>query len=55
MSDVAKLSLNSKSVVLILLNSYKRIINYDRAKLKKVGDFYVLTWLISAGPVTNAV
>ena len=37
-------------MVLIL---YKQIISYDRTKLKKVGDFYVLTWLIFAGPVTN--
>ena len=39
-------------MVLILFNSYKRIISYDRAKLKKVGDFYALTWLIFAGLVT---
>ena len=39
-------------MVLILFNSYKWIISYDRAKLKKVGDFYALTWLIFAGLVT---
>ena len=39
-------------MVLILFNSNKRIISYDRAKLKKVDDFYALTWLIFAGPVT---
>ena len=40
-------------MVLILFDSYEQNISYDRAKLKKVGDFYVLTWLIFAGPVTN--
>ena len=44
--------LNSTLVIVILFNSYKRIISYDRAKLKKVDDFYALTWLIFAGPVT---
>ena len=39
-------------MVLILFNSYKQIFSYDRAKLKKVDNFYVLTWLIFAGPVT---
>ena len=39
-------------MALVLLNLYKRIISYDRAKLKKVGNFYALTWLIFAGPVT---
>ena len=39
-------------MVSILFYSYKPIISYDRAKLKKVGDFYVLTWLIFTGPVT---
>ena len=39
-------------MVLMLFNSYKQIISYDRAKLKNVGDFYVLTWLIFTGPVT---
>ena len=40
-------------MVLILFDSYQRNIRYDRAKLKKVGNFYALTWLIFAGPVTN--
>ena len=44
--------LNSTSMVLILFNSYKWIISYDRANLKKVGNFYVLTWLNFAGLVT---
>ena len=48
-------SLHSTLVVLIMFNLYKRIINYDRAKLKKVGSFYVRIWLIFAGPVTYAV
>ena len=39
-------------MILILLDSCKRIISYDRAKLKKVGDFYALTWLIFAGLIT---
>ena len=39
-------------MVLILFDSYKQNISYDRANLKKVGDFYALTWLIFAGPVT---
>ena len=37
---------------LSLFKSYKRIISYDREKLKKVGDFYALTWLIFTGQVT---
>ena len=44
--------LNSTSVTLLLFTLYKRIISYDRAKLKKADDFYALTWLIFAGPVT---
>ena len=44
--------LNSTLGVLILFNSYKQILSYDRAKLKKVGDFYALTWLIFTGPAT---
>ena len=39
-------------MVLILLDSCKQNISYDRANLKKVSDFYALTWLIFAGPVT---
>ena len=42
-------------MVLILFDSYKRNISYDKANLKKVGDFYVLTWLIFAGPVTHEI
>ena len=42
-------------MVLILFDSYKQNISYDRAKLKKVGDFYALTWLIFAGLVTFLV
>ena len=33
-------------------NSHKQIKSYDRANLKKVGNFYVPTWLIFAGQVT---
>ena len=39
-------------MILILFDSYKQNISYDRAKLKKVDDFYMLTWLIFAGLVT---
>ena len=39
-------------MVLISFDSYKRNMSYDKAKLKKVGNFYALTWLIFAGPVT---
>ena len=39
-------------MVLILFDSYKQNISYDRANSKKVGDFYALTWLIFTGPVT---
>ena len=42
-------------MVLILFSSYKRIISYDRAKLKKVGEFSALTWLIFSGPVTYII
>ena len=42
-------------MVLILFDSYKRNIGYDRAKLKKVGNLYVLTWLIYVGPVTYSI
>ena len=35
----------------MLLCLYKRFVSYDRAKTEKVGDFFVLTWLIFAGPV----
>ena len=42
-------------MLLILFNSYKRMISYDRAKLKKVGDFFALTWLIFAGLVTYLI
>ena len=43
--------LNSTLGILILFNLYKQILSYDRAKLKKVGYFYALTWLIFTGPV----
>ena len=33
-------------MVSILLDSYKRNISYDRAKLTKVGDFYVLRHMV---------
>ena len=46
-------SLNSTLVILMLFNSYKWIISYDRANLKTVGNFYALTCLIFAGPVKN--
>ena len=36
----------------ILLCLYKPFVSYDRTKMKKIGDFFVLTWLIVAGPVT---
>ena len=39
-------------MVLSLFNSCKWIISYGEVNLKKVDDFYVLTWLIFAGPVT---
>ena len=43
----------SKSSILVeMFNLYRRIKCYDWAKLKKVGDFYMPTWLIFAGPVT---
>ena len=31
---------------------YKQFVRYDRAKTEKIGDFFALTWLIFAGPVT---
>ena len=31
---------------------YKQFVSYDRAKTEKIGDFFVLTWLIFTGPVT---
>ena len=36
----------------ILLHLYKQSVSYDRAKTEKMGDFFALTWLIFAGPVT---
>ena len=39
-------------MVLILFDLYKQITAYEKAKLKKVGNFYVLTWLIFVGLVT---
>ena len=35
-----------------LMCLYKQFISYDRAKTEKIGDIFVLTWLIFAGPVT---
>ena len=43
--------LNSAFVVVNLCGYFKRIINYDKIKLKKFGNFYVTAWLIFAGPV----
>ena len=34
-------------------NFYSHGISYDRAKLKKVGNFYLLAWLVFEGPVTH--
>ena len=31
---------------------YKQFVSYDRVKTEKMGDFFALTWLIFAGPVT---
>ena len=36
----------------ILLCLFKQFVSYDRAKTEKIGDFFVLTWLIFVGPVT---
>ena len=44
--------LNSAVVVENLCGYFKHTINYDKIKLKKLGDFYATTWLIFAGPVT---
>ena len=44
--------LNSAFVVENLCGYFKHTINYDKIKLKKVGNFYATTWLIFAGPVT---
>ena len=44
--------LNSAVVTEILLCLYKQFVSYDRAKTEKIGDFFALTWLIFAGPVT---
>ena len=44
--------LNSAFVVENLCGYFKRTINYDKTKLKKLGNFYTTTWLIFAGPVT---
>ena len=45
--------LNSAFVVENLCGEFKHIINYDKTKLKKLGNFYATTWLIFAGPVIN--
>ena len=44
--------LNSAVVAEILLCLYKPFVSYDRAKTEKIGNFFVLTWLIFTGPVT---
>ena len=36
----------------ILLRLCKSFVSYDRAKTEKIGNFFALTWLIFAGPVT---
>ena len=46
--------LNSTVVTKILLYLCKWFISYDRAKTKNP-QFFVLTWLIFAGPVKNVV
>ena len=46
-------SLNSAVVTEILLCLCKQFVSYDRAKMEKISDFFALTWLIFAGPVTN--
>ena len=38
----------------ILLQLYKYLSSYDTANTLKIGDFFVLTWSIFAGPVTYA-
>ena len=44
--------LNSAFVIENLCGWFKLTINYDKTKLKKLGNFYATTWLIFAGPVT---
>ena len=44
--------LNSAFVVENLCGLFKRTLNYDKTKLKILGNFYATTWLIFAGPVT---
>ena len=44
--------LNSAFVVENLCCYFKCTINYDKTKLKKLGNFYTTTWLIFAGLVT---
>ena len=38
--------LNSAFVVENLCGEFKRTINYDKTKLKKLGNLYMTTWLI---------
>ena len=45
--------LNFAFVVDNLCGEFKCSINYDKTKLKKLGNFNVTTWLIFTGPVTN--
>ena len=47
--------LNSAVETEILLCLYKQFVSYDRVKMEKIGDFFALTWLIFAGPVTYTV
>ena len=42
-------------MTVILLCLYKQFVSYDREKTEKIGDFFALTWLIFAGPVTYAL
>ena len=44
--------LNSAVVTEILLCLYKQFVSYDRVKTEKIGNFFELTWLIFAGPIT---
>ena len=44
--------LNYAFVVANLCGEFKRTISYDKTKLKKLGNFYITTWLNFAGLVT---
>ena len=45
--------LNSAFVVENLCGYFKCTINYDKTKSKKLGNFYMIIWLIFAGLPTN--